>query len=266
MSYVLFTFRDQDHRDLEMWNNRDIETEVKVIRTRAIVPIIENYINQSDKLIEAGCGLGGWVRYFSEKGFDISGIEYDNRIVEQAKAFDPDIKILCRNVLQLGFDDNTYDGYISLGVIEHFQEGPLDALLEAKRVTKPDGLIFLSVPLLTPLRRILAHPMRDLYFITHKLRGGKKYFGEYRYTKKELLDFLRITNFEPIYTGVDDYIKADAFHHIGLYADYPFLRKGNGEVWELNRAGKIILRILRIFSPWFSCAGIFVVARNIKNK
>jgi SAM-dependent methyltransferase len=264
MSYVLFTFRDQDHRDLEMWNNRDIQTEVKVIRTRAIVPIIENYVKQSDKLLEAGCGLGGWVSYFSKNGFDISGVEYDMRIVEQAKAFDPDIKILCRNVLQLGFDDNTYDGYISLGVIEHFKEGPIEALLEAKRVLKPDGLIFLSVPVLTPLRRLFAHPIRDMYFLIHKLKGGKKYFGEYRYTKKELLDFISKTHFELLYTGADDYIKTDLKHHIGLYADYPFLRKENGEVWELNSTGKLILRILRIFSPWFYCAGIFVVARNIK--
>jgi SAM-dependent methyltransferase len=264
MSYTLYTFRDQDQRDLEMWNNRDIETEVRVIQTREIVPVIEQYINPAFKMIEAGCGLGGWVRFFSKKGFDITGIEYDSRIVDQAKAIDPGINIICSNVVNLEFNENSFDGYISLGVIEHFEEGPQKALLEAKRVLKPGGLIFLSVPVLNPLRRILAHPLRNMYFIIHRLKGGKKYFGEYRYTKKELLAFLEETHFETIFTGTDDYIRTDTKHHIGLYADYPFLRKKNGEIWELNSAGKIFLSILRIFSPWFYCAGIFVVARNKK--
>jgi SAM-dependent methyltransferase len=266
MSYTLYTFRDQDQRDLDMWNNRDIETEVRVIQTREIVPVIEKYIDPSFKLIEAGCGLGGWVSYFSKKGYNITGIEYDMRIVEQAKVLDPDIKIICSNVVKLESDDNSFDGYISLGVIEHFEGGPLEALSEAKRVLKPAGLILLSVPLLTPLRRILAHPLRDLYFMIHKLRGGKKYFGEYRYTKKELLTFLKTAHFEIIYTGPDDYMKTDRKHHIGLYADYPILRKNRGEIWELNFAGKSVLRLLRIFSPWFSCGGIFVVARNMKEQ
>lgn len=264
MSYVLYTYRNQSQRDLEMWKNRNIDTEVKISKTRTITSVFDRYITKSLKLIEAGCGLGGWVKYFSNRGNDIIGIEYDDRIVKQAKIFDPKINVFLGDVARLKYDDNLFDGYISLGVIEHFQEGPEEALLEAKRILKNDGLIFLAVPLLTPLRRIIVHPLRNLYFVIHQMKGMNKYFGEYRYTKKEVLSFLKRNNFELVYVGIDDYEKIDKTHHIGIYADFPFLRKRNGEIWELNCFGKIVLQVLRIFSPWLFCSGIFMIAKNKK--
>jgi SAM-dependent methyltransferase len=265
MSYICYTYRDQSQRDLEMWDNRDIDTETRIIDYRSIVPVFDRYLVNGYKLIEAGCGIGGWVRYFSLKGFDITGVEYDERIVKQAKSFDHGINIMHNDVSQLDFPDNTFDGYISLGVIEHFQNGPYEALAEAKRVIKPDGLMFVSVPLLTLSRRLFAHPLRSLYFFLHVLRGRKKYFGEYRYTKRELLNFLNEFSFEPLYIGVDDYLSNDTRHHIGLYTDYPFLRKAKGEMWELNLPGKSIRKALCLVNQWFACSGIIVVARNVKN-
>ncbi len=44
----------------------------------------------------------------------------------------------CRgNVESLPFKDNSFSGYISLGVIEHFEEGPIKALREAYRILCP---------------------------------------------------------------------------------------------------------------------------------
>ena len=90
----------------------------------------------------------------------------------------------------------------------------------------------------------------------------KYYFWEYRYTKKELAKFLEQTGFEIISTGIDDYLQSDKNHHIGLYADFFFLRKRNGDIWELNTSGKVILWISRALSPWIVCSGIHVVAKK----
>ena len=264
MSYILYTFKNRDDQDIEQWNDRDLETEIQSYETRTIVPVFEQFIINSMKLIEAGCGLGGWVHYFSQKGNDIIGIEYDKRIVEKAKSFDSNINVINGDVNQLAYSDNSFDGYISLGVIEHFQYGPQKALLEAKRLIKPDGLMFLTVPLLTQSRRLFAHPLRNLYLKIYQLKGKSKYFGEYRYSKKELLSFLEACHFEVIYIGVDDYSKADRKRHIGLYADYFFLRQKRGKIWELNKIGMLILQIFRLFPPWFFCSGILVVAKNKK--
>ena len=52
------------------------------------------------------------------------------------------------DILDLKYPDAHFDAYISQGVIEHFEEGPQQALNEAWRVLKPDGLAFITVPYL----------------------------------------------------------------------------------------------------------------------
>ncbi|MFW5798540.1 MAG: class I SAM-dependent methyltransferase [Planctomycetota bacterium] len=60
------------------------------------------------------------------------------------------------DVRALPFDDGSFDGYWSLGVIEHFQQGYLDILAEARRVLRPGGILFLAAPSMSPLRRLKA--------------------------------------------------------------------------------------------------------------
>jgi len=106
--------------------------------------------------------------------------------------------------------------------------------------------------------------MREIFFFLRRMRGRKDYFWEYRYTKRELARFLEDGGFELLYTGIDDYIPEDRTHHIGLYADFFFLRRKGGEIWELNYPGRLLLRIGRFFSPWLFCSGLHMVARSVK--
>jgi SAM-dependent methyltransferase len=266
MSYRFLSFKNRDQQDLEMWDERTLQGETESCATRTLREIFETYIKPDDEILEAGCGLGGWVNYFWKKGYHITGLEYDKRIIEKAKSFDQKIPIEYGDVNFLRFDNDSFDDYISLGVIEHFEEGPDKALQEAARVLKPGGLAFITVPYHTIFRRLFAHRLRDLFFLLRRIKGGSSYFWEYRYSKRELIGFLKQAGFSIIYVGIDDYIESDHCHHIGLYADFFFLRKKKGEIWELNTAGKILLRAGRIFSPWLFCSGIHIIAQNNKQK
>jgi len=44
-------------------------------------------------------------------------------VVEKAKEFDPDLPIVVGDVQNLDYPDSSFDAYISLGVVEHFEEG-----------------------------------------------------------------------------------------------------------------------------------------------
>ena len=51
------------------------------------------------------------------------------------------------DIMKLPFEDSSFDGYYSLGVVEHFSEIQiLDILREAKRVLKPGGKIVIFWP------------------------------------------------------------------------------------------------------------------------
>lgn len=263
MAYKLFSPHSPSEHEILQWTKRDLENEVKSIKNRTILQAFNvlNIYKKPLKILEAGCGLGGWVQYFKSQGHEVVGVEYVESVIEEAKKINPDMAIVKGDITTLEFPENFFDVYVSLGVLEHFEEGPDRALSEAFRVLRPGGLIFVAVPLLTPLRLFLAHPLRNLYFFLNALRGKKNFFWEYRYTSKELENYLQNHNFDIVGRYVDDYSEEEHRRHLGLWADFFFLRDRGG-IWELNIIGKILLKIMRaLFSPWDFCSGILFVGR-----
>ena len=49
----------------------------------------------------------------------------------------------------------TFDAYLSYGVVEHFPQGPHDAIIEAHRTLKQGALIFMMVPADNPVTRFI---------------------------------------------------------------------------------------------------------------
>jgi len=247
------------------WSSRDLEGELLAFNGRTLRTIFDKYIAYKQaNIIEAGCGLGGWCEWFKRKGAQVVGIEYCEHVVLKAKSFKPDIPVELGDVTNLNYDDGTFDVYVSLGVIEHFEHGPALAIDEAHRVLKPDGIAIFTVPVLTPFRRFVVHPIRDLYFILKKMRGDQVYFWEYRYSRKELSEYLINSGFEILEEGVDDYDESYTHRHMGLWADWFFLRD-NKDIWGLNAFGRVALQGLKMLFPrtWY-CAGWVVVVRATK--
>lgn len=108
------------------------------------------------RVIDAGCGIGQNVYGLDEWGYDAYGIDFAEDVVKDTKRYFPELKIFSADVRKLSFEDNFFDGYWSLGVIEHFKDGYDDILKEMKRVLKQDGYLFLTVPWFSPLRRLKA--------------------------------------------------------------------------------------------------------------
>lgn len=263
MSYKFFSFRDPSGQNVEQWAARSVEGEIESCAGRTLEIIFKRYLNPPPaKILEAGCGLGGWVYYLKNLGYQVVGLEYDPAVVAQVQKYDANTPVIQGDIFDLQFEDNTFHAYISLGVVEHFEEGPQVPLKEAYRVLEPGGLGFFTVPYETWFRKLFSHPLREIYFFIRKiLKGGDVYFWEYRYSKKDMIRYLKDAGFEIIDVDIDDYVLSNPKHHIGLYADFFFLRDQK-EIWALNGFGRFIRRIFKIFSPWFYCSGIHIVVRK----
>jgi len=285
-----------------MWMSRTIEKELEACD-------IENpprdlfleFLSKKDKILDAGCGFGKWVIFLHRLGYDIVGIDNNKLAVSKLKEFDDSLKIEAGDILNINYPDNYFNAYISMGVIEHFEEGPQAALNEAYRIVKPGGLIFVSVPAENILRRIVRRPLRNavnsvfgsleiirlrwkvsrsraflsavknilpekILSLLLLLRKRKRYchFIEYRYSKQELENFLRQAGFKIMTTMPHDYYDNKA-HSVGLWVDFPFMRvKGGWENFKLNPFGERISRIFYRISPWFACGLHISVARSQK--
>jgi SAM-dependent methyltransferase len=279
----------------EMWTNRTIEQELDACDLEAPPrELFLKYLKKEDKVIEAGCGFAKWVIYLHKKGYDILGIDNNNYAITKIKEYDGTIKVDIGNILKISYPDNYFDGYISMGVVEHFEEGPQASLKEAYRLLKPGGLIFVSVPTVNVNRKLFWRPMFtimnslhvfrvlwpissykeilaamiNVITITEKgnssmMKGLYKHFIEYRYTRKELEGFLSQAGFEILETRPHDlYDSKD--HSVGLWMDFFFFRTREWDNFRLNNIGKLVSQMMNAISPWITCSSVLCVAKSTK--
>ena len=136
------------------WEESDFEHLIISCEKDEATPYILKYMPKTEKIIEAGCGLGRYVKYLSNKGYDIEGIEYNSEAVRIIREKDKTLTVIQGDVLKMPYPSNSIGGIISLGVIEHFIPGPFEVLNEMHRVLKPGGIAIISVPCLNLIRRI----------------------------------------------------------------------------------------------------------------
>lgn len=262
MAFTVFTPRDYSEQQDTMWVGMGYDAHLVHIRRRSILPLFDKYLAKGARILEAGCGFGGWVHYLNGQGFRAVGVDLNAAVLEAADQADRALVPLCRgDVLQLSFPDGIFDAYLSLGVVEHFIEGPHRPLAEARRVIRPGGYIMVSTPTTNMFRNLVNHPIRRLFDLAHKMRGRDLHFAEYRFTKQELVRHVEKAGFEVVEVVPNDTRRDQSTHAIGFYTDWPPFR-ATGEKFRLNRVGQLVFRGLRALSPFLVVSGVLVVARK----
>jgi SAM-dependent methyltransferase len=252
------------------WQQTSIDRELTIAATDGLKPIFRKYLKKTWTCLEAGCGLGKWVINLAREGYQIIGLDTYVKGLVKLKAYDPGLELMAGDVAKLGLKDNSLDAYISLGVVEHFEEGPQVPLAEAYRTVKKGKLAFIEVPYDSPLRQItrglfqlkvlIKTPIRLLVEGLHlrPKRPTTPYkFYEYRYTREELAGFVTQAGFEII-----ELLPKDDLDHqksIALWLDYPFFHHADGQIFHLNAKGQIAKKILNLITPFTYSALIVAV-------
>ncbi len=118
---------------------------------------ISTYLpDKKGKILEGGCGMGHKLYCMFIHGYKAIGVDFARKTIKRVKEVFPEFDVRLGDVRNLPFPDNTFVGYWSAGVIEHFWEGYDVILKEMRRVLIPGGYLFLSFPYMSPLRRLKA--------------------------------------------------------------------------------------------------------------
>jgi SAM-dependent methyltransferase len=212
-----------------------------------ITPHIFKYFSPPGPILEAGCGSSRFVKFLYDKGYDCRGIEYSNKTVEDVKDKWPELQVIEGDVRKMPYPDNMFKGIISIGVVEHFEEGPEKALAEMRRVLERGGIALITVPCLNWLRRLkgplcgithavranpivrkifgrsrLKHPGWNLYNSRYRYHVYPEWgdFYEYRFTPYQFEEILKKSQFE-ILESVPIHQVDGLYHEFGrLFARY----------------------------------------------
>ena len=154
------------------WSRSQIEDLIQTNdypRAREERRLYEHYLPRDQLILEAGCGLGPKVIYFRQQGFSVIGVDFVQSALNRLKQFDPSTTLACCDVHNCPFPDNSFGAYLSYGVVEHFPHGPEEAIREAHRILKPDGILLMMVPAQNFLSRFIHDPDNFL----HRLRRNR---------------------------------------------------------------------------------------------
>ena len=116
----------------------------------------ERLTRDGQRLLDAGCGTGGFLRWALTSGSFASaaGVDIGSAAIELAVESLPGVDLRAAPLRTLPFDDDSFDLVVSNDVLQHVPEGDVDASLsELRRVLAPYGTVLLRTNGSRRLRR-----------------------------------------------------------------------------------------------------------------
>ena len=150
--------------------------------------LIKRFVPRGARVLDAGCGIGDWAYLMTKSGRRVTGLDYSAEMVRRLESHYPQQTWKAGDARDIPAEDGAFDAVTSWGVIEHDPNGPRAALLEFRRVLAPGGVVIVSVPRDSALRRRLVDS------------GGRTFF-QYLMTEEELADEVRAAGFDLLERG-----------------------------------------------------------------
>jgi SAM-dependent methyltransferase len=235
----------------QIWAGRGTLREARYPGTLRIAGLTRKFLPAGSKVLDGGCGLGDKVLAFDRAGLQGYGVDTAQETLKLAKDEVPPLRVLVADVRQLPFADNFFDGYWSLGVIEHFVDDFDAAAAEIRRTLRPNGYLFLSVPSLNLAKQRRLRAAR--YAVFEPDDAGRSSFWQYYFSDEEIIGKFAALGFALEFTR-----RAGAYY--GIKNDFLAARSFLQFLEDRSRLlSRLVIRALNIaFNPWLYHTTIFI--------
>lgn len=167
----------EDKTDKDFWEKTWKESsfgryrgiEKYLILNKKLDKLFKRFLERGNKkILEIGCAMAKRLIYFAKEfGYDVYGVDYSEKGVKVAivnlKIAGVEGTILCEDIFQTSFEDESFDIVYSMGLIEHF-ENPTEIIDTHIKLLKRGGTLIITMP----------NFKDSLYFTVTKILGKEK--------------------------------------------------------------------------------------------
>ena len=177
---IYFDFKDPKKRFISQY-------KLASDKYRFISEYVEN-IKKKEKfnILEIGCGPGGILKFFQDKGFTVQGVDFDEEHLEYGRK--NNLNLLNEKSLN---KSSKFDLIILSHVLEHIKD-PIGEIKKIKNYLKNDSLIYIEVPSIQMINNMYDSDFLKYLHIAHCYHFSVDSFKNF--CSNQNLDILKLNN------------------------------------------------------------------------
>jgi len=218
------------------------------------IPAVKRRLPPGSTVLEGGCGRGQIVHALQYQGYKAIGIDFAAQTIQNIREAAPELDVRVGDVRALELPDGSLDGYVSVGVIEHFWDGYDAIAKEMYRTLKVGGFLFVSFPYLSPLRKLKIKLRQYPFSESSTLDDRREQFYQFALDAARVQADLETLGFEPKEQVTYDGIKGFK-DEVMLFK--PYLQ----QVYDGKRGQRWRQRLNDIFLPFASHCALLVLKK-----
>ena len=254
--YVFFNEKATPQFWEDHWKSDALRDHILACTSGGIfVSAVMKYLSIGSIVLDGGCGQAQLVHALSYQGYKAIGVDFARKTVQEINEAVPELDVRFGDVRSLPVESSILDGYLSLGVIEHYWEGYWAILLEMRRTLKEGGFLFVSFPQMSPLRHLKVKTGIYSARLSQQLEGHKENFYQFAFNWRQVSQDLQTLGFSMIERCSFDGVK-------GLKDEVTFLKPLLQRIYDVKSHQKLKTFLDRVLRQLTSHCDLLIMQKR----